>query len=378
VNERSIVEAAARLRRHGEPYVVATVVSTNGPAYRRPGARMILTRFRWLAGNMSGGCMEGDVATSAWSDTRHGAARVVKYDASQIVDDDDLRSAFGLGEGTVEVLLERSAGLPGRIDVLDIASRCLGTQQRGAVATLFESDGDQRIGARIAMIAGEVIEEGDPFVGSLRDRLIGDLRAAMESGTCASKLIETSRGTVRVLVEAIVPPPTLFVFGTGHDAVPIARLAHDLGWGVVICAKDPRHATRDRFSMADDILVGEPAEVRARIEAVDRAVAVIIGHDNTRDRDVLAMLLDTRVRFIGVCGPARRTSRMLTEIGRSSDARLHATADVGIDAPHEAALALLAEIHDALKTPVIVELPRERPALASSRPSAVLAVAAAV
>ncbi len=384
MTERSIVEAAARLRRHGEPHVVATVVATNGPAYRRPGARMILTRFRWVAGNMSGGCMEGDVATTAWSDTRNGAARVVRYDAAQIVDDDDLRSAFGLGEGTVEVLLERSSGLPGRLDVLDIAGRCLGTQRRGAVATVFETDGDQRVGARIAMIAGdnglEILEEADPFTNGVRERLVGELRAAIETGTCASKLIETSRGTIRVLVEAIVPPPTLFVFGTGHDAVPIARMGHDLGWCVVICAKDGRHATRDRFAMADEILVGDIAAVRPRIDAADRAVAVIIGHDNARDREVLGMLLDTQARFIGVCGPARRTSRMLTELGRAGDARLHATADIGIDAPHEAALALLAEILDALKTPVIVEMPRERAATvaAPSRPSAVLAVAAAV
>lgn len=383
MTERSIVEAAARLRRHGEPYLVATVVATNGPAYRRPGARMILTRFRWVAGNVTGGCMEGDMASSAWADTRHGATKLVTYDASQIVDD-DLRSAFGLGEGTVEVLLERSSGLPGRLDALEVAARCLGTQQRGAVATVFETDGDPRVGARIAMIAGEsgleILEEADPFTGALRDRLIGELRAAMESGTCTSKLVETSRGTVRVLVEAIVPPPSLFVFGTGHDAVPIARLAHDLGWCVVICARDPRHATRDRFTMADDILVGDPAQFRARIDAADRAVAVIIGHDRARDRDVLGMLLDTQVRFISVCGPARRASRMLTELGRAGDARLHATADIGIDAPQEAALSVLAEIQDALKTPLVVELPRERFEIAAppSRPSAVLAVAAAV
>jgi xanthine/CO dehydrogenase XdhC/CoxF family maturation factor len=381
VTERSIVEAAARLRRHGEPYLVATVVATNGPAYRRPGARMILTRFRWVAGNVSGGCMEGDIASNGWADTRHGATKLVTYDAAQIVDDDDLRSAFGLGEGTVEVLLERSSGMPGRIDALEVAARCLGKQQRGAVATVFETDGDPRIGARIAMIASEagleIVEENDPFTGALRERLVGELRSAIESGTCASKLIETARGTVRVLVEAMIPPPTLFVFGTGHDAVPIARMAHDLGWCVVICAKDARHATRDRFPVADEILVGDPAAMKPRIEAADRAVAVIIGHDHTRDRDVLGMLLDTHARFIGVCGPARRTSRMLTELLHPGDARLHATADIGIDAPQAAALTLLAEIQDALKTPVIVELPRERASVtSSSRPSAVLAVAA--
>lgn len=383
--ERTLVEAAARLRRHGEPYVIATVVATHGPAYRRPGARMILTRFRWLAGTASGSCIDGDLATRAWSDTRHGAATLVTYDAAQIVDDDDLRSAFGLGEGTVDVLLERSSGLPGRIDALDIAHRCLAHQRRGAAATVFESDGEHRVGARIAMLATaeggvDIVEEPDAITGPLRERLLGELRSALETGACATRRVETERGAVRVLVEAFVPPPTLFVFGTGHDAVPIARLAHDLGWCVIVCAKDARHATRDRFTMADDILVGDVAQVRPRIAAADRAAAVIIGHDTARDREVLAMLLATPVRFIGVCGPASRTSRMVADLGHAGDARVHATADTGIDAPHEAALALLAEVHAALNTPVIVELPRERPVIAAppSRPSAVLAVAAVV
>ena len=38
------------MRRQGEPYVVATVVRS-----RRPGARLLLTPFRWLAGGVSGG-----------------------------------------------------------------------------------------------------------------------------------------------------------------------------------------------------------------------------------------------------------------------------------------------------------------------------------
>src|SRR5690606_33504657 len=98
MTERSIVEAAARLRRHGEPYLVATVVATHGQSLCPPGARMLLTRFRWVAGSVCGGVLEGDLSNTAWQRTRE-APVLVRYDAasSVVVEDEDIRSVFGLG-----------------------------------------------------------------------------------------------------------------------------------------------------------------------------------------------------------------------------------------------------------------------------------------
>ncbi|HEX4449122.1 MAG TPA: XdhC family protein, partial [Polyangiaceae bacterium] len=55
---RSIVVAARELRRRGEPFALATLVRVHGSSYRQPGARMLMTRDRWVAGSLSGGCLE--------------------------------------------------------------------------------------------------------------------------------------------------------------------------------------------------------------------------------------------------------------------------------------------------------------------------------
>ena len=44
-------------------------------------------------------------------------------------------------------------------------------------------------------------------------------------------------GTYR---QEVSPPPFLAIFGAGDDAIPLARLAHGLGWRVVVA--DPRAA----------------------------------------------------------------------------------------------------------------------------------------
>ncbi len=381
VTERSIVEAAVRLRRHGEPYLVATVVSTSSTAYRRPGARMILTRFRWVAGTVTGGVLDGDLSNIGWLKSKD-APMLVRYDGADpaVAGDDDIRSAFGLGcDGAVEVLIER-AGMAGRIDALEVAARCFRSQRRGAVVTMFHSDvPGVRAGSRMAVIAGGELElEADPIEASLRGSIEADLRIVLESGVSATRTYETAAGATDVLIEAIVPPVRLFVFGTGHDAVPLAQLAHQVGWEVVICAAESKYSTRERFAFADEVLIGTPAEMAARIDEADRAVAVVIGHEAVRDQEHLEMVLGTKARHIAVMGPKVRALQMLERLRRTDDARLHGI-DQG-DTPQEMALALLAQAQAIMALPRLREQTTphvERP-LVASRPSGVFAVIAAI
>jgi xanthine dehydrogenase accessory factor len=79
-----IVREAATLT--ASPYLLATVVRVSGSSYRRPGARMLVAGDRWLAGCVSGGCLEGDVMLRGEHRCRDGAA-LVTYDSTG--DDDD-------------------------------------------------------------------------------------------------------------------------------------------------------------------------------------------------------------------------------------------------------------------------------------------------
>src|SRR5437868_1971965 len=99
---RAILRAAATLSREGKPVIVATVVRVRGSSYRRPGARMVMSDERWLAGSVSGGCLEADVVRKADWRTQRGAT-VVTYDSTN---DDHEGFALGCG-GVVDVLLER-------------------------------------------------------------------------------------------------------------------------------------------------------------------------------------------------------------------------------------------------------------------------------
>jgi len=351
--ERSILDASARLRKNREPHLVATVVRVHGSAYRRPGARMLLTQFRWISGSMTGGHLDDDIASKGWSRTRDGEPYVVSYDARiESNANHDVRAALGLGcDAVVDVLIER-AGTPGRVDPLELAEQCVRTQRRAAVVTVIRSEAPGvRTGARVAVIEDQEAF-GDSVEASLRAGMIADARAALATGDSCNRTYRSELGNVDVFIEAILPPPRLFIFGAGHDVVPVIQLAKSMGWDVAVCVSEARLATRQRFSAADEILVGTPADLASRIDESDRAMTVVMSHDYATDKANLAMLIATHCTYIGVLGPRARTQRMLAEldIGLQSDTRIHAPVGLGIGAetPAEIALAIVSEVQSVL------------------------------
>src|ERR1700754_1472446 len=72
-------------------------------------------------------------------------------------------------------------------------------------------------------------------------------------------------GEIEALVECLVPPPHLFVFGSGHDVTPVVTFAKNLGWTVSVWDALPRTAARERLRAADHYLTGSREDAVARL-----------------------------------------------------------------------------------------------------------------
>lgn len=345
--ERTIIEAAAELRKAGEELVVATVVAVRGSAYRRPGARMILAKDRWVAGAVSGGCLEGDILKKGWWRTQAGQPVVLTYDSTvdPDADDEEIREGLGLGcNGVVDVMIERDS--LAAVDPLGFAAGCMRDQVRGAVVTVFRSTaGRYPVGLRGAVRPDEPVT-GD---ASLVERLEREIATALATGESSVLALSLAGGTVEVLVEAFVPPPRLFVLGTGHDAVPVVDFARTLGWEVIVVGESASTLTRQRFARADLVLFTPLGDLMAHVDSSDRAAVVIMNHRYDRDVECLDAMLETRAGYLGVLGPRRRTARILDELGLADSdvwGRLHAPVglELGAETPSEIALAIVSEV----------------------------------
>ncbi len=284
---------------------LATVVEVKGSAYRRAGARMILTDDGRSAGILNGGCLDADLWTRARQAMESGRAQLAIYDTQS---SQDIVFGLGLGcRGVVKILIEPVENLDWlRDDAVAVAA--------------FEGELGTRAG-------------NDEFVGR-------------------PHIIETATG--RAFIERLEAPQPLWIFGAGADAVPLAQMGGLLGWNVQII--DPRapHPARPIHLPNAKFVAPERLD---ELEIPPRAACALMTHNFLHDLEILKRLLPSKASYIGLLGPRRRTDEVLERLAMETLtpgltataaqlAKLHAPIglDIGAETPAEITLAIVAEI----------------------------------
>lgn len=342
-----ILSSAREAATSGEPMAVATIIGVRGSAYRREGARMLVTRSGRLTGNISGGCLEGDVAVVAAEVMERRLPRVMLYDLTA---DDDAVWGLGLGcNGAIEVFVEPVAG----DDLLWQAMEAvLGGATLGLV-TVVEGGATVPAGGRIAVWPDGRCQGslGDAAVDELAVRIVSRAPGALRS---RAHTVDAEGGAqLRLFVEALHPPPRLIICGAGHDAIPVVRLASQLGWRVLVVDRREAFLTPERFPGATGFVRTEFAQAGRTVPTDPLSFVLVMTHNYLHDRDLLRAFLPTPARYLGMLGPRARTDKILRElaaegvaIGDERRAQIYGPVglDVGGESPDEIALSALAEI----------------------------------
>lgn len=284
---------------------LATVVEVKGSAYRRAGARMITTSDGRSAGILNGGCLDADLWMRARQVMESGRAQLAIYDTQS---SQDIVFGLGLGcRGVVKILIEPIENL--------------GWLHDNAVAVAaFEGELGTRAG-------------NDEFVGR-------------------AQIIETATG--RAFIERLEAPQSLWIFGAGADALPLANMGELLGWNVQVV--DPRAPHPARPVHLQNARFVAPERL-GELQIAPRAACALMTHNFLHDLEVLKRLLPSDASYIGLLGPRRRTDELLEKLaietltpGLAATApqlaKLHAPIglDIGAETPAEIALAIVAEI----------------------------------
>ena len=341
-----VLAAIERLAARGERMALATIVAVRGSTYRRPGARLLVPEDGAPVGNISGGCLEGDVADMARVVMGEGRARLAGWDLTA---DDDAVWGLGLGcNGAIEVFIEpaeRAAEVAGALRM------ALEDERPICVVTVVES-GNQAIpaGGRI-VVAPSSEPEGTLGTAAVDAEAIAAARELLEAERSE---VRTLAGGVRAFVEVLEPPVRLVICGAGHDAIPLVRVAATLGWRAVVVDDREAFLTHERYpDAAGFVHVAEPEDA-AKAAAVDpRTFVVVMTHNFIRDKAYLRTLLTSPAAYVGMLGPAARTERLLmeladegVEITAERRERIHGPAglDLGSEGPEEIAQSIVAEI----------------------------------
>lgn len=302
----SIVKEGRLALARGLPTVLATVIAVRGSAYRRPGARMLVTSEGWRAGSISGGCLEADVTRQAAFLVAHGRAIVRSYDTSE-----DAGARLGCG-GEIDVLLEPLVDST----LLELLARVEERREMLTIRTAIEGGAGDR----------------EVWIDGVR---------VFSSGALGAR---------PVFEERLTPSQKFIIVGAGHDALPVARLADELGWSVDVYDWRPGLLTKERFPTASVKCVALDS---LRFEVEPGALAVVMAHHIDYDAGALSLLLrDERVLSIGLLGPRHRSGQVLALVeaktGRLTGvqrSRLRAPVglDLGAEGPSAIALSIVAE-----------------------------------
>ena len=297
-----LLTTAARLAAAGQRAALATVVRISGSAYRRPGAKLLVTADGEMCGSVSGGCLEADVRENALHVMRDGKPRLLHYDTGS---DDTTVWGLGMGcNGAVDVFVQPAAG-----DSSEIAAvlELLRGDRPFAISTVIEGSG---LGARRVTIG------------------------------------ETPHPEPGVFVDTFVPPPRLFICGAGDDSIPLAATATDVGFRVTVLDHRAGYLAPERFVSGVELRTARPDDGFGTPSPGADGFVVIKTHSLAHDRNWLRRALDTEAGYIGLLGPRPRVERLIEEAGAAGSDRVFGPVglDLAAEGAEQIALSIVAEL----------------------------------
>lgn len=170
-------------------------------------------------------------------------------------------------------------------------------------------------------------------------------------------------GTLEIFVEPILPPAVLYLFGAGHVATNVSKIARQAGFDVTVVDDREAYANRERFPEATAVIAEDFESVLTRLHPSESSFIVIVTRGHHDDMRILRWAVQTPARYIGMIGSKRKTISIFEELRKEGLAahlfeRVHAPIglDIGAVTPEEIAVAITAELI-ALRRGVERELP---------------------
>ncbi len=193
----------------------------------------------------------------------------------------------------------------------------------GAITFLFEPLEGRQAGLWHAAIESSAggdtglfvvrVNQSSPELEVSRSWVIGravtdldDLRRDAKRALASQVPTTVEKPGLLFLLDPVIVPDELLVFGAGHLAHALVPLASTVGFRCWVIDDRPDFASRERFPKAHKIMVADPVATVPRLPTGDHVWAVIVTRGHKDDARVLRCLLSNSYRYIGLIGSARK------------------------------------------------------------------------
>jgi xanthine dehydrogenase accessory factor len=248
-------------------------------------------------------------------------------------------------------------------DVFEAALQATLTGEKAALVTVTSTEGStpQKAGAKMVVYSdGRIV--GTIGGGCVEAEMTWRARQAIEERRSQVASYELTAdqagedglicgGRMEVFIEPIEGTPTLCLFGAGHVAQPLARMAKAAGFRVEVADDRMKFANRDRFPEADAVIVDDFAAAASRMTLGPNTYAIVVTRGHKGDEEALAACLGKGLRFLGLLASRPKfvhIAAALEERGVSLEelSTIHSPLGLQLGAvtPEEIAVSVLAEM----------------------------------
>ena len=231
--------------------------------------------------------------------------------------------------------------------IYETLTAAIAAEQPVAVATIV--GGAESAGAKL------LARPGGETLGSLgadlpEQEIVRDMLAMLARAESGIRTYATPAGEAQVFIETYPPPPTMFIVGAVHIAIPLVTFAKTLGFRAVVVDARGAFATPERFAHADELIMAWPDEaLEGKLNS--NSFVVLLTHDPKLDDPALKIALPSPARYVGALGSPRTHEKRLAHLREEGVpeeqlARLHAPIGLklGASTPEEIAVSIIAEV----------------------------------
>jgi xanthine dehydrogenase accessory factor len=242
------------------------------------------------------------------------------------------------------------------LDVIEFAARNAAEGKKVALVTVAETTGSSpaSVGQMIAVLA-DGSTAGTVGGGASEHRIIQQALEAIKNGERVFKFsFDHSEfgmicgGSMAGFGNVLGSGPSLCVFGGGHIAQCLARLALNAGFSVTVVEDRPEFASD--FESARYVICN-PQEYAKTDPASNSEHAVICTRGHKTDADALRYCLTKKFEYLGMIGSDKKVAEVFDSLrgeGVEQKELDRVYAPIGLDiadaVPAEIAVAILAEI----------------------------------
>lgn len=283
------------------PAVLATVVNSRGSVPREIGAKMIISANGHF-NTIGGGAGEAKVINTAMTVLATGEKQLVEIDLTG----SQTRETQGICGGVMQVWLERWSGE----DAIKLVQNILKRLESGQSVT----------------VVTPLSSEQNPYI------------------------VDTIPKLARAFIETLQPSPILLIVGAGHVGEQLAKVAHLIGFQIIIQDDRISWANPQRYPQATRIFNEPISTTLEQLAQYEQMYVALVTRGYKYDLEALEALLKRELpcQYIGMIGSQKRVIQVYQSISSKSDRLSSIYAPIGLDigalTPEEIAVSIGAEL----------------------------------